>query len=103
MQVCTSLQADNHPTTHFTGRMPFLPPNQQHQSTEDTIPRRYRITADRGPIELVVAISYVIGLFYWRRAVRHGHGDAMTLCNGYATMMMMNILLMTLFEFIGAL
>ena len=38
MQVCTSLQTDNHtstPTTQFfTGRMPFLPPNQQRQSTE---------------------------------------------------------------------
>jgi len=39
MQVCTSLQTDNqphqHPTTQlFTGRMPFLPPNQQCQSTE---------------------------------------------------------------------
>jgi len=37
MQVCTSLQADNcqHPTTQFfTGRMPFLTPNQQRQSTE---------------------------------------------------------------------
>jgi len=38
MQVCTSLQTDNHASTpplkFFTGRMPFLPPNQQHQSTE---------------------------------------------------------------------
>ena len=38
MQVCTSLQTtDNHatPTTQFfTGRMPFLPPNQQRQGTE---------------------------------------------------------------------
>jgi len=38
MQVCTSLQTDNHiitPTTQFfTDRMPFLPPNQQRQSTE---------------------------------------------------------------------
>jgi len=26
---------DQHPTTQFfTGQMPFLPPNQQHQSTE---------------------------------------------------------------------
>jgi len=37
MQVCTSLQTDNHastpPLSFFTGRMPFLPPNQQHQST----------------------------------------------------------------------
>jgi len=38
MQVCTSLQTDNHastpPLSFFTGRMPFLPPNQQRQSTE---------------------------------------------------------------------
>ena len=37
MQVCTSLQTDNHastpPLSFFTGRMPFLPPNQQSQST----------------------------------------------------------------------
>jgi len=38
MQFCISLQADNHASnpslTFFTGRMPFLPPNQQCQSTE---------------------------------------------------------------------
>jgi len=38
MQVCSSLQTDNHastpPLSVFTGRMPFLPPNQQRQSTE---------------------------------------------------------------------
>jgi len=37
MQVCTLLQRQpyQHPTTQFfTGRMPFLSPNQQHQSTE---------------------------------------------------------------------
>jgi len=38
MQVCTSLQTDNHastlPLSFFTGRMPFLAPNQQRQSTE---------------------------------------------------------------------
>jgi len=38
MQVCTSFQTDNHASTpllsFFTGWMPFLPPNQQHQSTE---------------------------------------------------------------------
>jgi len=36
MQVCTSSQTTT-PTSHhsvFTGRMPFLPPNQQRQSTE---------------------------------------------------------------------
>jgi len=37
MQVCTSLQTGNHTSTpplSFTGRMRFLPPNQQRQSTE---------------------------------------------------------------------
>ena len=38
MQVCTSLQTDNHastpPLSFFTGRMLFLPRNQQRQSTE---------------------------------------------------------------------
>jgi len=41
MQVCTSLQVDNHASTPplniFTGRMPFLSPNQQRQSTEGAI------------------------------------------------------------------
>jgi len=40
MKVCTSLQTDNHASTHtqfFTGLMPFLPPNQQHQSIEGNI------------------------------------------------------------------
>jgi len=41
MQVCTLLQTDNHASTpplcFFTGRMPFLPPNQQRQSTEGGI------------------------------------------------------------------
>jgi len=43
MQVYTLLQTDNHTSTppllFFTGRMPFLPPNQQHQSTEGTTER----------------------------------------------------------------
>ena len=38
MQVCTLLQTDNHASTpplcFFTGRMPFVSPNQQRQSTE---------------------------------------------------------------------
>jgi len=37
-QVCISFQTDNHASTSplsvFTGRMPFLPPNQQRLSTE---------------------------------------------------------------------
>jgi len=40
MQVCTLLQTDNHASTpqlsFFTGQTPFLPPNQQRQSTEGT-------------------------------------------------------------------
>jgi len=38
MQVCTLLTTGNHastsPLSFFTGRMPLLLPNQQHQSTE---------------------------------------------------------------------
>jgi len=37
MQVCISLQTDNHagtpPLKFFTGQMPLLPPNQQRQRT----------------------------------------------------------------------
>jgi len=36
MQVCTSLHTDNHASTPpLKVFLPFLPPNQQHQSTED--------------------------------------------------------------------
>jgi len=37
MQICTLLQTDTTPAPHhsiFTGRVPFLTPNQQRQSTE---------------------------------------------------------------------
>jgi len=41
MQVCTSLQTDNHastpPLSFFTSRVPFLLPYQQRQSTEGTM------------------------------------------------------------------
>jgi len=47
MQVCTSLQTDKehqHSTTRFfTGRMPFLPPDQQHQSTEGKLNRHNKL------------------------------------------------------------
>jgi len=47
MQVCTSLQTDNHastpPLSFFTGRMPFLPPNQQRQSTEGTVLKKLKL------------------------------------------------------------
>ena len=39
--ICTSLQTDNHASTStlsfFYSRMPFLPPNQQWQSTEGIV------------------------------------------------------------------
>jgi len=41
MQVCTLLQTDNDTSTpplcFFPGRMPFLPPNKQRQSTEGQV------------------------------------------------------------------
>jgi len=45
MQImCTSLQMDNHISSsshkYFTGRMPFLMPNKQRQSTEGKDPKR---------------------------------------------------------------
>ena len=46
MQVCTSLQTVNHASTSplefFTGRMLFLPPSQQRQSTEGKAQVDYR-------------------------------------------------------------
>jgi len=37
LHLATDRQPRRHPTTQiFTGRMPFLPPNQQRQSTEGT-------------------------------------------------------------------
>ena len=45
-QVCTSLQTDDHASTpplFFTGRMPFLPPNQQRQSTEGLHNNHYAV------------------------------------------------------------
>jgi len=45
MQIYTSLQTNNHASTtslsFFTGWMPFLPPNQQRQSTEGDLERQY--------------------------------------------------------------
>jgi len=37
--ICTLLRQITTPVSHhslFTGQMPFLPPNQQHESTEGT-------------------------------------------------------------------
>jgi len=52
-QVCISLQTDNHastlPLSFFTGRMPFLPLNQQRQSTEWQTPNKIHLETDRHP------------------------------------------------------
>ena len=52
MQVCISLQTNNHastpPVKFFTGRMPFLPPNQQRLSTEGTVTLHYINTVYSG-------------------------------------------------------
>ena len=68
MQVCISLQTDNHGGTpllkFFTGRMPFLPPNQQRQSTEG---RSYTGT------HFSKLTGGLFG-FWWRRR-RHDLGD----------------------------
>ena len=65
MQVCTSLQTDNHastpPLSLFTGRMPFLPPNQQRQSTEGTHTHIYIYT-------LTVSRSVAEWLVCWTQA-----------------------------------
>jgi len=41
------MQTDSHastPTLFFTGRMPFLPPNHQHQSTEGNLCKKFAPT-----------------------------------------------------------
>jgi len=55
MQVCTSFQTDSHASTpplkFFNGRMPFLPPNQQHQSTEGKMQKCHKSTHKIAAIE----------------------------------------------------
>jgi len=62
MQVCTSLQTDNHASTHplfSTGRMPFPPPNQQRQSTEGK--KCYKAT-DQKTVKLKSTASYQVNM-----------------------------------------
>jgi len=50
MQVCTSLQTDNHastpPLSFFTGWMPFLPPNEQQEMYCISVIKIYFIVCD---------------------------------------------------------
>jgi len=61
MQVCTLLQTDTMPAPHhsvFTGRMPFLPPNQQRQSTEGWISDMHH------RCNLLIG-QFWLSVFYW--------------------------------------
>ena len=69
VQVCTSLQTDNHASTAplkcFTGWMPFLPPNQQHQSTECKVFEgvkliRYRVNVCCVPVQFVQRVLIML-------------------------------------------
>jgi len=75
MQICTSLQAGNPAITppaiaqFFTGRMPFLPPNQQCQSTEGNfiISRFlcYYYTSNNTRLRLTkVLLSFILAYIY---------------------------------------
>jgi len=63
--VCTSLQTDNHasapPLSFFTGRMPFLPPNQQRQSTEGSVMLKYYLNAIVILTVVIEATCFMIG------------------------------------------
>jgi len=63
MQICTSLQTDNRastsPLSFFTGRMPFLPPNQQRQSTEGTTLSLYRINPIHHVSEIAITFNII--------------------------------------------
>jgi len=75
MQVCTLLQTDNHASTptlsFFTGRMPFVPPNQQHQSTfvstAEFIPAVHEETFNR----IVRLLGFRISSLLFRGATLH--------------------------------
>jgi len=60
MQVCTLLQTDNHantsPLSFFAGQMPFLPPNQQRQSTEGI-----SVNDSKNEKKFIASVYYVIG------------------------------------------
>jgi len=61
MQVCTSLQTDNHASTpplkFITGRMPFLLPNQQRQSTRG---KRHMCVNNLPKQEIIITLPVII-------------------------------------------
>jgi len=67
MQACTSLQTDNHASTHhsvFTDRMPFLPPNQYTLNMEPPKPLDRVVT----PARLLIGRlgGRGLGVDYWQ-------------------------------------
>ena len=70
LHLAPDRQPRQHPTTRFfTGRMPFLPPNQQRQSTEGTLyktdmPNKLSISCplDYGIIFLHISLKHNIVL-----------------------------------------
>ena len=59
-QICTLLQTNNHASTttqFFTGRMPFLLPNQQRQSTEGHRQHAQKFGEDRTCISLDMTVN----------------------------------------------
>jgi len=76
MQVCTSLQTDNHastpPLSFFTGRMPFLPPNQQC-----TCNRSISATAAAGSVMLWAEAQYRVVAVAVSARVRRFRGSVL--------------------------
>jgi len=68
MQVCNSLQTDNHASTpplkFFTGRIPFLPPKQLRQGTEETDTVRH--TTQLYILIFMESCSGVLDFGFWR-------------------------------------
>ena len=70
MQVCTSLHTSLHhastpPLKFFTGRMFFLPPNQQRQSTESTkitINNTINLISNHNSVRVLIEIFFVLSV-----------------------------------------
>jgi len=81
MQVCTSLQTDNHtstpPLSFFTGRVPLLPPNQQRQSTEGTV-WVWTTHTHTHPFNGLLSGTTQVGRYQKKHSPTHTHPDHQT-------------------------
>ena len=79
MQVCTLLQTDNHasnpPLSFFTGRMPFLPPNQQRQSTEESTDKVKCVITNIGRVHIPLSQANNSSHAHETESVTHDHLD----------------------------